>query len=203
MDFDFDKAILHLSKDKELKVLIDNITLPERSPSKDVYTGLIRSIVSQQLSVKAANTIHGRFLNLFKDGYPNAAELQKLELSHLRGAGLSGQKSNYVKNVASFFVENELFDRNWTQDENYEIIALLTQIKGVGKWTVQMILMFVLSREDVFPILDLGIQQGIKEVYGLTEEKKELMARMEEIAEPWKPFRSIACLYLWAAKDAT
>lgn len=201
MDFNFDKALQHLSKDKSLKSLIENISLPARSPSKDVYAGLIRSIVSQQLSVKAASTIHGRFLNLFEDGYPNAMELQELEFSQLRAVGLSGQKTNYVKNVAQFFTENDLFEKDWTLDEDHEIIALLTQIKGVGRWTVQMILMFVLSREDIFPVLDLGIQQGIKEVYGLTEEKKELHAKMEKIAEFWKPFRSVACLYLWAAKD--
>lgn len=201
MDFNFDKALQHLSKDKSLKSLIENISLPARSPSKDVYAGLIRSIVSQQLSVKAASTIHGRFLNLFEDGYPNAMELQELEFSQLRAVGLSGQKTNYVKNVAQFFTENDLFEKDWTLDEDHEIIALLTQIKGVGRWTVQMILMFVLSREDIFPVLDLGIQQGIKEVYGLTEEKKELHAKMEKIAESWKPFRSVACLYLWAAKD--
>ena len=167
-----------------------------------MYAGLIRSIVSQQLSVKAASTIHNRFLNLFKDGYPSANELQKLEFEKLRGVGLSGQKTNYVRNVAVFFTENDLFEKDWTSDTDHEIIALLTQIKGVGKWTVQMILMFVLSREDVFPVLDLGIQQGIIEVYGLTEEKKELHAKMEEIAKPWKPYRSVACLYLWAGKDA-
>ena len=107
MKFNFDKAIQHLSKDEGLKSLIDNITLPERNPSKDVYAGLIQSIVSQQLSVKAASTIHGRFLNLFEDGYPNAKELQKLEFSQLRGVGLSGQKSNYVRNVAQFFIDND------------------------------------------------------------------------------------------------
>jgi len=201
MEFNFDKAILHLSKDSGLKLLIEHITLPKRNPSKDVYSGLIRSIVSQQLSVKAASTIHGRFLNLFEDGYPNAIALQNLDSTQLRAVGLSGQKTNYVKNVAQFFIENDLFEKDWTAVSDHEIIVLLTQIKGVGKWTVQMILMFVLSREDVFPVLDLGVQQGIKEVYGLTEEKKELHAKMEEIAEAWKPFRSIACLYLWAAKD--
>ena len=201
MEFNFEKALQHLSQDKGLKLLIDNISLPERNPSKDVYAGLIRSIVSQQLSVKAASTIHSRFLGLFEDGYPSAIDLLKLEFSQLRSVGLSGQKTNYVKNVAQFFIENELFEKDWTADADHEIITLLTQIKGVGKWTVQMILMFVLSREDVFPVLDLGIQQGIKEVYELTEEKKELHAKMEEIAKPWKPYRSVACLYLWAAKD--
>jgi DNA-3-methyladenine glycosylase II len=201
MNYNFDKAIIHLSKDKSLKSLVDNISLPERNPSIDVYAGLIRSIVSQQLSVKAASTIHGRFLGLFENAYPDASILQNIDSTQLRSVGLSGQKASYVKNVAQFFTENNLFDKDWNLDTDDEIIDLLTQIKGVGKWTVQMILMFVLSREDIFPVLDLGIQHGIKEVYGLSEEKKELYAKMEEIAAPWKPYRSIACLYLWAIKD--
>ncbi len=201
--FNFDVAIKHLSKDKILKTAIDNIDLPERNPSKDVYAGLIRSIVSQQLSVKAADTIHTRFLNLFDSKYPYAELLLALEETQLRSVGLSGQKTKYVKNVARFFQENNLFDKDWSKESNQQIISLLTEIKGVGKWTVEMILMFVLSREDILPVLDLGIQQGIKQLYGITAEKKELYAKMEEIAEPWKPYRSIACLYLWATKDLT
>lgn len=201
MDFDFESAIEHLSKDSKLKSLIDTIVLPDRSVSKDVYAGLIQSIVSQQLSVKAANTIHNRFLSLFPTDYPNAEVLLELNEHDLRSAGLSRQKSTYVQNVAMFFKEHNLFNRNWDLDSDDQIISMLTQIKGVGKWTVQMILMFELGREDVFPVLDLGIQQGIKQVYGLKEDKKELLLRIEEIADPWKPFRSVACLYLWASKD--
>ena len=199
--FNFDEAIRHLSKDRILKKAIDSISLPERNPSKDVYAGLIRSIVSQQLSVKAAATIHSRFIGLFDDNYPHSEELLKLEDTQLRAVGLSGQKTKYVKNVALFFQENDLFNKDWSQESNLQIITLLTQIKGVGKWTVEMILMFVLSREDVLPVLDLGIQHGIKQLYGISSEKKELYAIMEEIAEPWRPYRSIACLYLWAVKD--
>jgi len=199
--FSFDMAIKHLSKDKVLKTAIDAIVLPERNPSNDVYAGLIRSIVSQQLSVKAAETIHGRFLNLFEDRYPDSGLLLALEDTQLRSVGLSGQKTKYVKNVALFFQEKNLFDKDWSEDSEEAIISLLTEIKGVGKWTVEMILMFVLSREDILPVLDLGIQQGMKQLYGITEEKKALHAKMEEIAEPWRPYRSIACLYLWATKD--
>ena len=199
--FNFDKAIRHLSKDKVLKKAIQVIDLPERNPSKDVYQGLIRSIVSQQLSVKAAETIHGRFINLFESNYPHAELLLALEDTQLRSVGLSGQKTKYVKNVASFFIEHDLFDKDWSEESDQQIISLLTEIKGVGQWTVEMILMFVLSREDILPVLDLGIQQGIQQLYGITAEKKELYAKMKEIAEPWRPYRSIACLYLWAIKD--
>ena len=199
--FDFDKAIRHLSKDKVLKAAISSIDLPKRNPSNDVYGGLIKSIVSQQLSVKAAETIYSRFANLFHDEYPHAELLLAIEDTELRAVGLSGQKTKYVKNVAHFFQEHNLFNRDWSEEPDHQIIALLTQIKGVGRWTVEMILMFVLSREDIFPVLDLGIQNGIKQLYGITAEKKELLAKMEEVAHRWKPYRSIACLYLWAIKD--
>lgn len=199
--FDFDKAIKHLSKDKVLKAAISSINLPKRNPSNDVYGGLIRSIVSQQLSVKAAETIYSRFANLFEDKYPHAELLLSIEDTQLRAVGLSGQKTKYVKNVALFFQEQSLFNKDWSKESDDNIISILTQIKGVGTWTVEMILLFVLSREDVFPVLDLGVQNGIKQLYGIKAEKKELYAKMEEIAHIWKPYRSIACLYLWAVKD--
>jgi DNA-3-methyladenine glycosylase II len=199
--FNFEKAITHLSNDEVLKDVLDRIILPKRNPSNDVYAGLIESIVSQQLSVKAASTIHNRFLNLFPDKYPHAKGLLLLHDHELRSVGLSGQKAKYVKNVAVFFLERDLFFKDWSRLSDEEIIALLTEIKGVGQWTVEMIMMFVLSREDVLPVQDLGIQQGIRQLYGITEEKKELFAKMQEIAEPWRPYRSIACLYLWAIKD--
>ena len=198
---DFKKALKHLSGDRILKVAIDSITLPKREHTSDVYLGLIKSIVSQQLSVKAAKTIYDRFVTLFESDYPEASVLIEMDETQLRGVGLSRQKSTYVKNVAQFFIDNDLFERDWSLDSNEEIIRMLTQIKGVGTWTVEMILMFVLSREDVLPVLDLGIQQGMIQLYGIEEEKKALYKTMQEIAEPWRPYRSVACLYLWAVKD--
>jgi len=199
--FDFEKAVQHLSNDATLKKVIYTIELPKRNPSKDVYEGLIRSIVSQQLSVKAAETIYRRFLGLFQSEYPDSNELLSLTDESLRSVGLSGQKMDYVRNVATFFDEHQLYSLDWSLHSDQEIVDLLTQIKGVGKWTVQMILMFVLSREDVLPVLDLGIQQGMKQLYNIKAEKKILYRKMEEIATPWRPYRSIACLYLWAIKD--
>lgn len=198
---DYKKAIEHLSKDKKFKPYLDKIELPPRSPSTDIYSGLISSIVSQQLSVKAAATIHGRFISLFKDEYPTPEELLRLNDNDLRSVGLSGQKTMYVRNVALYFQDNNLFNKDWDTLSDNEIISLLTEIKGVGKWTVQMILMFVLKRPDVFPVLDLGIQQGMIEIYNLKEEKKELHAKMEKLSKKWQPHRTVACLYLWAVKD--
>ena len=198
---DYATALKHLSKDKKLKHYIDKITLPPRNPSSDVYSGLISSIVSQQLSIKAAATIHGRFLDLFANNYPDADALLTFTDQELRSVGLSGQKTKYVRNVANFFQEKSLFKQDWSVYTDEEIIKLLTEIKGVGRWTVEMILMFVLKRPDVLPVLDLGIQQGMIQVYNLKQEKKELHAKMESIAKKWQPYRTVACLYLWAVKD--
>ena len=198
---DYKAAIEHLSKDKKFSSYIDKIELPQRNPSSDLYSGLISSIVSQQLSVKAAATIHGRFVSLFKAKYPTAEELLQLSDIDMRSVGLSGQKTKYVRNVALFFQDNDLFDKDWTTLSDDEIISILTEIKGVGKWTVQMILMFVLKRPDVFPVLDLGIQHGMIEIYNLKQEKKELHAKMERLSKKWQPHRTIACFYLWAIKD--
>ena len=197
---DYKSAIDHLSKDKKFKPYIDKIKLPHRNPAKDIYSGLISSIVSQQLSVKAA-AIHGRFIELFDTDYPNANELLAFSDSDLRGVGISAQKTKYVRNVAIYFQENNLFQKDWNLLSDNEIIILLTEIKGVGKWTVQMILMFVLKRPDVFPVLDLGIQHGMIKVYNLKQEKKELHAQMEILSKKWQPHRTVACLYLWAIKD--
>jgi len=194
---DIISAIAHLRSDKILSHYLDSITLEKRNPSKDVYTGLLKSIVSQQLSVKAAETIYGRFLDLFEDRIPDADKIPQLTDDALRGAGLSGQKTGYIRNVVDFFSTRELFDVKWDTYSDDAIIKQLSEIKGVGKWTVEMILMFVLKRPDVFPVLDLGIQKGMKRVYGLTTDKKELHKEMVAIAEQWRPYRTVACLFLW------
>jgi len=195
---DYKSAVEHLSKDEKFKPYIEKIELPPRNPSIDIYSGLISSIISQQLSVKAASTIHGRFIGLFQSEYPHAKELLNLTDIEMRSVGLSKQKTKYVRNVALFFQENSLFEKDWSLLSDNEIISLLTKIKGVGKWTVQMILMFVLKRPDVFPVLDLGIQHSMVEIYSLKQEKKELHLKMEKLSKKWQPHRTVACLYLWA-----
>ncbi len=195
--------MLHLAQDAKLAPLLTAIDLPEWPVQQtDVYTTLLDSITSQQLSVKAAATIHQRFLDLFEDGYPEPNRLLEIPLEKLRQVGLSGQKSQYLRNTATFFLENNLMNYNWQQHNEEEIVQLLTQIKGVGRWTVEMILMFSLHFPDVFPIDDLGIQQAIIRLYEIGDELKgkPLRARMTEIAEPWRPYRSHASRYLWKWK---
>ena len=188
-------------KDPKLATLIDSVTLPELK-SNDVYFDLIESIVSQQLSVKAATTIHNRFLELFTTKYPYPEFVEALDLEEMRGVGLSYQKANYIKNTAVFWEEHQLLDKDWATLTDDEIIKLLSEIKGVGKWTVQMILMFTLQRTDVLPVDDLGIQQGMYMLYDLDKENiRNLKKQMEATAEAWRPYRSVVSRYIWRYKD--
>jgi DNA-3-methyladenine glycosylase II len=198
-----DDMLLCLAQDAKLAPLLTMIELPEWPEQQtDVYATLLDSITSQQLSVKAAATIHQRFLELFEDHYPDPNILIDLSPETLRQVGLSGQKAQYLRNTAAFFLENNLMQYNWRQHTEEEIVQLLTQIKGVGRWTVEMILMFSLHFPDVFPIDDLGIQQAIIKLYEISPDLKgkPLRKTMTEIAEPWRPYRSYASRYLWKWK---
>lgn len=192
------EILRHLKKDKVLGDAIDNLNCEIRPELDiDIYHALLRSIVSQQLSTKVAKIIWNRFTDLFIDSYPDPEELLARDHELLRGVGLSNSKANYVKNVAEFKMANDMsFD--YLQDmADEEIIRYLTQIKGVGTWTVQMILMFPMDRPNVFPVNDLGIQNAMKNLYQLSLEKKELLIRMNEISLQWEPFRTVASKYLW------
>ena len=191
----------HLSKDPILQPLIKNIILKERTAQKTVYEALIRSIVFQQLSGKAAGTIHQRFLALFDNNFPAPQQIQILTPETLRTAGLSRQKAGYVKNVADFFIDNQLIEKDWSTESDEAIIQQLTQIKGVGQWTVEMILMFTLKRMDVLPLDDLVIKNSMVEMYQVTEKGRALKKKLLEIAESWRPYRTAASLYLWQWQD--
>lgn len=196
-----EKIIQHLSLDPRMAAVIPHITLHEVEIHNDIYHDLLNSIVSQQLSVKAAATIYSRFLDLFPNRQAHAEFVATTDLEILRGVGLSYQKAGYIKNIAAYWIDNQEDMKNWLDMSDDDIIKELTQIKGVGKWTVQMILMFRLNRLDVFPIDDLGIRQGMVKIYGLEETGKDLIKKLHEIAEAWRPYRSVACRYVWKHKD--
>lgn len=196
------EILLHLSLDPKMKKVVETTTLPVYDTARsDLYYNLIRAIVGQQLSGKAASTIFGRFINLFADAYPHPDEVLALDMPTLRSVGLSRQKASYIVNVAEFFEKEQLHDKDWSDMDDNAIIKYLTTIKGVGKWTVQMILMFTLNRPDVLPLDDLGIQQGMMLLYDFEAKGRELKKKMTEIAETWRPYRSWACRYVWAWKD--
>ncbi|GAB3256882.1 DNA-3-methyladenine glycosylase [Larkinella harenae] len=196
--------LAHLSKDPVLKQIIESTPAPkiafnyDDDPAKNrVYLALLESVVSQQISVKAANSIFARFLTLFADGYPHPEQLIAKSAEELRSAGLSGQKSLYLRSVATFALQNPMDNAFFSLLTDEEIVQYLLPIKGVGRWTVEMLLMFVLDRPDVFPIDDLVIRQKMVKAYGLTETGRPLYKRLHEIAESWRPHRTLASKYLW------
>ena len=196
--------IHHLSKDKKLKKIIalqQPVTLTKR---KYVYLHLCLSIMSQQLSTQVAQVFHQRFLKLYTGKKPSLQQIADTPFEVLRGIGLSNAKANYVLNVARFFISEKITDTQLYKLENETLIQYLTQIKGVGRWTVEMILMFTLGREDVFALDDLGIQQAICKLYLLdAADKKKMKENMALISKAWSPYRTYACVYLWGWKDNT
>lgn len=195
--------IQHLSKDKKLKKILEKQIPFILEKRKKVYLQLCASIISQQLSTKVAKVIYARFLNLFKTKSPSAKNILTVPPETLRSIGFSNAKASYVHNVCQFFIDNKITDARLDKMSNEEIIDLLTQIKGVGKWTVEMILMFTLGREDVFAVDDLGIQQSITKLYKLdSSDKKILKENMLSISAKWSPYRTYACRYLWGWKDS-
>jgi DNA-3-methyladenine glycosylase II len=188
----------HLKNDVILyQAIINTDTEIRPEPDIDIYHSLLSSIVSQQLSTKVVKIIWNRFTDLFVEGYPDPEDLLSKDHGILRSIGLSNSKANYVKNVAEFKLVNDMsFDFLQTKSDE-EIIQYLSQIKGVGRWTVQMILMFPMDRPNVFPVDDLGIQNAMKRLYNIALEKKELKAKMLDIASVWDPYRTLASKYLW------
>jgi DNA-3-methyladenine glycosylase II len=190
--------IEHLSKDKKLREIIslqDPYILVKR---KDIYLLLCKSIVSQQLSTRVSEVIYGRFLDLYKNKKPTAQQIIDTPFEKLRGVGLSNAKANYLQNVCRFFIEEKLTDAKLHKMSDEDIIEKLTQIKGVGKWTVEMILMFALGREDIFAMDDLIIQQRFAQLYKLdVTDKKKLKTKMIQLSAKWSPYRTYVCRYLW------
>lgn len=193
----------HLSKDKTLKSVLNTTHPVVLSVRKNIMLQLCYSIMSQQLSTKVAKVIHDRFTALFNGKIPTSTGILALPFEQLKSIGLSSAKAMYIQNVCRFFSEQQLTDAKLKKMSDEEILACLCQIKGVGKWTVEMILMFAMGREDVFAVDDLGIQQQMISLYKIdTGNKKEMKLKMLEIAQRWAPYRTYACRYLWNAKDS-
>ena len=195
----YEAARRHLiAADPVLAAVIARGPVVEPSAHEDLYLALLRAIVSQQISTKAAAAIWRKVQALFPpDGYPEPAALLALTPEDLRTAGLSRQKAGYLHAVADFAQRDQLDHAHLSQLDADAFTWHLTQIKGVGRWTAQMLQMFALDQPDVFAEGDLGIQNAMRKLYGLEETGRALQKRMLEIAEPWRPYRSVACKYLW------
>lgn len=191
-----------LSKDKKLAKVIKSIgegPLHRLTPTGEVMTHLIDAIISQQLSTKVAQVISDRFWQLMDDHIID--KIISMPHEDLRACGLSNSKANYIRNIATFWQENKIKDKDFVKMSNEEILLKLTQIKGVGKWTAEMVLMFCLGREDVFAVDDYGIQTAMKKIYNIDAAGKQLRDILIMQSSKWKPYRTYACLYLWAYKD--
>jgi DNA-3-methyladenine glycosylase II len=188
--------VKHLSKDEKLKKLIKHHGVVALNKQKNLFLYLCYSIMSQQLSTKVAKVIRQRFIDLY-GGEPTPQQVVDTPFHKLRGIGLSNAKVNYVQNVARFEIEKGMDHKKLAKMSDEEVIEYLTQIKGVGRWTTEMLLMFALGREDLFAIDDLGLQQAVINLYELKHRKKKIMnAKIMKIAEQWSPYRTYACLYL-------
>jgi DNA-3-methyladenine glycosylase II len=196
--------LAHLSKDKRLKKLLEGSEPHKLRKRKNICTYLCASIMSQQLSTKVAAVIYNRFLALYGGKEPLPQQIIDTPFEKLRGIGLSNAKVNYVKNVAQFELDFGMEAKKLHKMDSEEVIAYFTQIKGVGRWTTEMLLMFALGREDVFAVDDLGIQNAMIRLYKLdNSDKKKLREDLLRISKKWSPYRTYACLHLWQWKDNT
>ncbi len=192
------------ASDSTLAELIDaagplDLDARRRGRPSDPYGALVRAIVGQQLSVKAAQTIYGRLTALFGGRTPTPTELVAADPEHVRAAGLSRPKVTYLRDLAERVLDGDLDLDGLAEMSDEEIARQLIAVKGLGQWTVDIFLMFHLGRPDVLPVGDLGVRRAVERAYGL--EGLPDAATLEALAERWRPHRTLACLYLWRSLD--
>jgi DNA-3-methyladenine glycosylase II len=197
------KAAEHLrSVDPVLERLMEKIgPVSQKARRVAVFQSLVQAIIYQQLSGKAAATILSRFTALFGDGrFPSADQVLTMNLERLRSAGLSRPKASYILGIAERAASGSLLTLEECKNlTDAEIVQRLTQLKGVGRWTVEMFLLFNLGRLDVLPVHDLGVRRGFQIAYG--KRKMPKPEQLERFGEKWRPYRTLAARYLWRAVD--
>jgi DNA-3-methyladenine glycosylase II len=196
-----DRVAATLREDPTMAALIDRHGRLPIEPADDEFARLCTSIVNQQLSTASAAAIHERFLDVLGDD-PTPDRVLAADEDRLREAGLSGTKVEYLRNVAGAFRDG---DRDLTREgladaSDEEVVAALTEIRGVGEWTARMYLIFALGRKDVLPLGDLAVRKGIEQVYNDGAELTR--AEMREIGEAWRPYRSYGTRYVWAEYES-
>lgn len=192
------EATVHLARrDKVLRKLIKSYPEADLVSRGDAFQTLARSIVGQQISVKAAQSIWARFAALAPDMTP--ADVRALSDEALRGCGFSGQKVAYVKDLAAHFEEGRVKPRRWSRMDDEAIIEELVAVKGIGRWTVEMFLIFHMKRPNVLPVDDLGLRRAMERLYNAGEALTR--QQMRDIGKPWDPYCSVATWYLWRSLD--
>lgn len=200
----YEASLKVLKKDKRFAALIKKHKLEKLGRGMKPFEALVRSIIYQQVSGKAAASIFAKFKLLFKQnppagGFPTPQQVAATPLDTLRSAGLSGQKASYIKDLAEKFADGTIRHKHLPKMTNEEIIEHVTQVKGIGVWTAHMFLIFTLERLDVLPTGDLGVQKGFQILYGL--KKLPSHAQMEKLAKDWRDHASVGSWYLWRLAD--
>lgn len=200
LPYDADAARRHLLRaDPVMRDIVKRVGPYEIEVRGKPYESLLRAILYQQLAGPAAAAIERRMLALFGGRIPTPAELAAVSDEALRSAGISRQKNGYMRSLAQHFADGTLSDRRLMRAGDDDVIASVTQVKGIGRWTADMLLMFCLGRADVLPVGDLGIQNNMRSAYDLGALPKA--DEMLKIAEPWRPYRTAASWYLWRRGD--
>lgn len=187
-------------KDRTLRKIIDAHGPCTLKPKQGHFAALCRAIIGQQLAVAAAATIHGRFQKLFPNSRPTPEGMLRIREPHLRQAGLSKQKIGYLVDLATRFSNRTLPNRRFSRMADEDVIESLTTVKGIGTWTAQMFLIFVLNRPDVWPTGDLGIRRALERSFAASPEAS--LEELEQMGESWRPHRSFAAWYLWRSLEA-
>jgi len=193
-------AVKYLSRDNDLKTLIDHFGVITLKRRRNYFKSLLRSIIHQQLSSKAAGTIENRFLELYNASrYPSPEEVLKTPAEVIQNVGISRMKTEYIRGLAKVIVDRDIRLDKLTELSNDEVGTVLKQVRGIGQWTVDMFLIFSLNRPDVFPLNDLGIQKGLMLFLGRAKylDRESMLS----YSEKWKPYRTLVSLYLWKIVD--
>ena len=183
-----------------LSKFLKSYNVPTLPVEKNYFWALCRSVIYQQISGKAAKKISDRYLSLYANGERmSPSEVIDIDINKIFKVGISRQKASYIKNIAHAFNTKIIDEKNISKLDDQEIISQLTTIKGVGRWTAEMFLIFTLRRSDIFPVTDLGVQKGFKIFYSLDD--LPTIELMNKKSESWKPYRTIMSLYLWYAVE--
>ena len=197
---DIELALKYLNRDKDLKTLIDHFGVITLKRRRNYFKSLLRSIIHQQLSGKAATTIENRFLELYNGNrYPTPEEVLKTPAEAIQNVGISRMKTEYIQGLAKIIDDGDIRLEKLSELSNDEVGNVLKEVKGIGQWTVDMFLIFSLNRPDIFPLNDLGIQKGLMLLLG--RQKKLGPESMLSHSKKWKPYRTLASLYLWKIVD--
>mgnify|MGYP002633763832 FL=1 len=190
----YEDALVVLSKDKKLKKIISNVGECRIRTISNPFEALVEAIITQQISDSAGKVISFKFKNLFGKKYPTPNDIVKLSVNEIKSVGLSRMKAEYILGISHMVIEKKLDFKIFKKMSNDEIISELTKIRGIGRWTAEMYLIFALGRKDVFPLGDLGLINGIKKLYDLENPTTEQILK---ITNNWIPYRTIGTWYIW------